>query len=110
MKPTYAEIFAALGPIDAEAIALLESLVARGTLPEANDRAAEELIGHASSIAGRLAASRPLAANERHTVPEFVAALRAEIAAKKRKTPICPPTLAAFEGYLAQQGIEADAA
>ncbi len=109
MKPTFSEIFAALGPVDADVVALLESLVHRGVLAETNDRAAEELMGHARSIAGRLAASGPLE-NERYTVAEFVAALRAEIDAKKQKTPLCPPTLAAFESFLAQQGIESAAA
>lgn len=109
MKPTFTEIFAALENVDAEAIALLESLVARGILPEASDRAAEELMGHARSIAARLAASRS-AENDPYTVHEFVAALRAEIDAKKQKTPFCPPTLAAFEAYLATQGLESVAA
>lgn len=110
MKPTYPEIFAALGNVDAEVVALLESLVRRGVLPEINEKAAEELLGHASSIAGRLATFHPLVEDERYTVGEFVLALRAEIDAKKRKTSLCPPTLAAFESYLAQQGIEAAAA
>jgi hypothetical protein len=110
MKPTFSEIFAALGPVDPEVVTLLESLVRRGILPETNDRAAEELIGHTRSIANRLAAFHPLVEDERYTVEEFVAALRAEIDSKLRKTPICPPTLAAFESYLAQRGIEAAAA
>lgn len=109
MKPTFSEIFAALGNVDADVTQLLESLVARGILPQATDRAAEELLGHARSIAGRLEASRPLQ-NDRYTAHEFVAALRAEIDAKKQKTAFCPPTLAAFESYLAQQGIESAAA
>ncbi len=105
MKPTFSEIFAALGPVDADVVELLESLVHRGILPELKERAAEELLGHARSIAGRLAESRALAGGgDRYSVAEFVAALRAEIDAKKQKTPLCPPTLAAFEAYLAQQG------
>jgi hypothetical protein len=110
MKPTFSEIFAALGPVDAEVVTLLESLVRRGILPEANERAAEELLGHARSIADRLASFHPLVEDERYTAGEFVLALRAEIAMKKQKTPYCPPTLAAFESFLAQQGIEAAAA
>lgn len=110
MKPTFSEIFAALGPVDPEVVGLLESLVARGALPQANDRAAEELLGHARSIAGRLAALHPLVDGERYPVAEFVAALRAEIDAKKNKTSFCPPTLAAFEAYLVQQDVVAIAA
>lgn len=110
MKPTYSKIFAALGNVDAEVVALLDSLVRRGVLPEINTRAAEELLGHATSIAGRLASFHPLVEDERYTVEEFVLALRAEIDAKNRKTSLCPPTLAAFESYLARGGVEVAAA
>lgn len=111
MKPTYSEIFQALGPIDSEALALLERLQAQGILSEQKESGAQELMGHARSIAARLTESRALAdSSDRYSVAEFVAALRAEIDAKKQKTPICPPTLAAFEAYLAMQGLESVAA
>lgn len=111
MQPTYSEIFAALGEIDTETLTLLESLVTRGVLSEQTDSAAQELIGHAYSIADRLAERRLLEDDaDRYSVAEFTAALRAEIDAKKRKTPICPPTLAAFESYLALHGVESAAA
>ncbi len=111
MQPSYSEIFAALGNIDSEALGLLQSLVANGTLSQQADQGARELMGHARSIGSRLTAGRSLAdSNDRYSVAEFVAALRAEIDAKKQKTPLCPPTLAAFEGYLAMQGVESAAA
>lgn len=110
MQPTYSEIFAALGNLDPEAVDLLEAMVAQGSLPLLRDRHASELLSHARSIASRLEATRRLEAGETYPVAEFLAALRAEIAAKPVKTPICPVVLAAFEAHLALQGVETVAA
>ena len=111
MQPTYSEIFGALGKVENAVTGLLESLVAQGTLPSLPNRAAEELHSHTRAIAARLAAARPLEGDrERYAAEEFVAALRAEIDAKPKKTPYCPPVLAAFEAHLATRGIAASAA
>lgn len=111
MQPSYSEIFAALGNIDSDTLGLLEGLVKNGTLSPQAGRGADELMGHARSIAGRLRAGRPPErSRDRYSVAEFVAALRAEIDAKKQKTSLCPPTLAAFEAYLALQGVDSAAA
>ena len=110
MKPTYSEIFAALGNVDPEVVSLLESLVVNRSVPQVGERGASELLFHARSIASRLEAARRLDVGQHYEIAEFVAALRAEIAAKPSKTSWCPPVLAAFEARLATLGIEIQAA
>lgn len=110
MRTNYDEIFAPLAIADPEVTALLERMVANRTLPRVTEGGANELTGHARSIAARLAAARPLAAGERYEVTEFLSALRAEIEAKPARTAWCSLVLTAFEARAATHDVETVAA